>query len=180
MIPLPEEVLLLAIGYASFTGLLNFWLAVLVSLVCVIIIDIFHFSISTHGHTLLKRFIGGRIMRRVRKAVEDHGPWTVFVARFIPGVRILTPFVAGSSGMKFRKFAIANILGAVIQTPLIVWIGYALGTKIEPAIRFVERLESVIPFVMFTLAGVILIAFIFYRIHARHAVPVKKRAYGRA
>lgn len=147
-LPIPEEVILLVIGYASFIGVMNLWLVMLVAVVSVVLCDILHFYCATHGHGLLKRLLHGKTMARVRRAVEAHGPWAVFVARFVPLMRILTPWVAGTSGMKLRKFLVANVLGAIIQTPLVILIGYALGPQVEQGIAFVHTFEDVVPVVL--------------------------------
>ena len=57
IIPIPEEIILLIIGYASFTGVLDFRLAVLFSVLSIIASDAIHFYCATHGHGLLKLFL---------------------------------------------------------------------------------------------------------------------------
>jgi membrane protein DedA with SNARE-associated domain len=147
-LPIPEEVILLIVGYASFVGVMNLWLVMLVAIASVVLCDVLHFYCATHGHGLLKRLLHSKTMARVRRAVERHGLWAVFIARFVPVMRILTPWVAGTSGMRLKKFLVANALGAVVQTPLVIWIGYALGPQVEQGIAFVHTFEDVVPVVL--------------------------------
>jgi membrane protein DedA with SNARE-associated domain len=147
-VPLPEEILLLIIGYASFSGVLNFWLAVLLAIAGVVVSDVIHFYFATHGHGILKRLLHGKTIKRIERSVVRHGWWTVFIARFVPVMRILTPWVAGGSGMRFKTFLSANVLGAVIQTPIIIWIGYVLGPQVEHGIAFINKVDVFIPWIL--------------------------------
>ncbi len=148
-IPLPEEVLLLIIGYAAYSGVLkSLWLAVFVSVVGVVVSDVIHFYCATHGHGILKKLLHGRLVKRIQRSVERHGWWTVFIARFVPGMRILTPWAAGGAGMSFRAFFGANLLGALVQTPIVVWIGYVLGPQVGKGIVFIEKIDVFLPWVL--------------------------------
>ncbi len=145
-IPLPEEILLLIVGYAAYTDVLkSLWLAILISIAGVVLSDCIHFYCATHGHGILKRLLHGKTVKRVQRSVERHGWWTVFIARFVPVMRILTPWAAGGAGMKFRTFLGANLLGALIQTPVVIWIGYKLGPQVGKGILFIEKIDVILP-----------------------------------
>lgn len=148
VLPLMEELILLAVGYLAFAHVFHFWIAVLMSVASVVLVDNLHFYLGSHGHKLLKRFSSGNILGRVQRAVDQRGPIAVFIARFVPGMRILMPWVASTSGMRQRKFFVANLLGALIQTPIIVWIGYKLGTQVEKGIVFVHSIDGIVLLLM--------------------------------
>lgn len=59
--------------------------------------------------------------------LQRRGAWAVFVARFLPVVRTLTPAAAGTSGLPFRKFFPAVVAGAVSWSALHISLGAALG-----------------------------------------------------
>ncbi len=161
-LPIPEEILLLIIGCLAFEGVFSFWPAVLVALIGVIIVDNAHFYLASHGHSILRRFVNGRIIARVQKSVDSHGPYAVFFARFVPGTRVVTAWVAGTSGMKQRKFFFADTFGAVIQTPILIWIGKALGPQVEKAFSFVYSVDAAIPLVLlilFVLSAIVVCLF---------------------
>ena len=48
---------------------------------------------------------------RSRATSSDHGGKTILIGRFIGLVRALAPFVAGSSGMRYRAFVPYSVLG---------------------------------------------------------------------
>lgn len=79
------------------------------------------------------------------------GAWAVFVARFFPVVRTLTPAAAGTSGLALRRFIPAAALGAVCWSGLHIALGVALGQ----AARQVERYLSTGGAVVVILAVVI-------------------------
>ena len=49
------------------------------------------------------------------------------MARFVPIVRTIAPFVAGAGSMKYRNYILNCILGAVLWVAGITLLGYFLG-----------------------------------------------------
>ncbi len=60
---------------------------------------------------------------------EKNGGQTVIMARFVPIVRTVAPFVAGAGSMKYPKYITFCILGAVIWVSAITLVGYFLGNN---------------------------------------------------
>lgn len=58
---------------------------------------------------------------------ERHGGKTIILARFMPIVRTFAPVVAGAAYMGYRKFAIYNVVGAVLWVLSMTFLGYFLG-----------------------------------------------------
>ncbi len=56
-----------------------------------------------------------------------HGGQTVIIARFVPIVRTLAPFVAGAGSMNYRKYITYCIIGAVVWVVGISMLGYLFG-----------------------------------------------------
>lgn len=161
-LPIPEEVILLVTGCLVFENVFSFWPAVLVTLISVVVVDNLHFYLASHGHSVLKRFVNGRIIARVQKAVDLHGPYAVFFARFIPGTRVVTAWVAGTSGMRQIRFFFADLFGAAIQTPILIWIGRMVGPQAERALVFTHSVEAIIPLlllIVFVMFAIILCLF---------------------
>ena len=76
---------------------------------------------------------------RVEAYFERHGGKTILIGRFISLVRALAPFIAGSSGMKYRAFVPYSILGTGIWSILHILIGYFFSRSIEEAARYAGR-----------------------------------------
>ena len=71
--------------------------------------------------------------------VEDyfsrHGGKTIFIGRWIGIVRALAPFIAGSSGMRYRGFVPYSILGTGLWASVHILVGYFFSRSIESAAR---------------------------------------------
>jgi undecaprenyl-diphosphatase len=68
-----------------------------------------------------------------------HGGKTVFFGRFIGFARPLAPFIAGSSGMRYRVFLPYSVLGAGILNSIVIMLGYAFARSIDTAARYAGR-----------------------------------------
>ncbi len=60
---------------------------------------------------------------------KKYGPATVILARFMPIVRTMAPFVAGLGEMKYKKFISYSLLGSVLWINSFIWAGYYFGNR---------------------------------------------------
>src|SRR2546423_12563308 len=83
---------------------------------------------ATYGEALLQtrlgRHIPGEKVERVIGLFERHGPKFIMMARFLPGVRAVTYFVAGSTGVPYWKFLLYDGIAACASAPGWVLLGY--------------------------------------------------------
>jgi membrane protein DedA with SNARE-associated domain/membrane-associated phospholipid phosphatase len=68
-----------------------------------------------------------------------HGGKTILIGRFISVVRALAPFVAGSSGMRYRAFVPYSILGTGLWSAAHILIGYFFSRSIDTAAKYAGR-----------------------------------------
>ena len=66
-------------------------------------------------------------LTKTQEFYEKHGPKTVMLARFVPVVRALAPFVAGMGRMDYKTFCTYSVLGAFVWVGVCVGAGFALG-----------------------------------------------------
>jgi membrane protein DedA with SNARE-associated domain len=62
-----------------------------------------------------------------------HGGKTILIGRFIGLVRALAPFIAGSSGMRYRAFVPYSVLGTGLWATAFSLLGYFLSSNIGKA-----------------------------------------------
>ena len=86
------------------------------------------------------RFFNPAHVQRTRDFYERHGSRAIIYARFVPVVRTFTPFIAGVAGMRFSRFILFSVIGALGWITSMIVLGYELGS-----IKFVQdNLEKVI------------------------------------
>jgi membrane-associated protein len=73
------------------------------------------------------RFFKQAHIDRTHAFYEKHGGKTIILARFIPIVRTFAPFVAGIGRMSYARFALYNVVGAILWVILFVWAGWQFG-----------------------------------------------------
>ena len=63
-------------------------------------------------------------LRQVESYFQRHGGKTILIGRFIGLVRALSPFVAGSSGLSYRRFLPFSVIGCGLWATLFTVLGY--------------------------------------------------------
>ena len=75
--------------------------------------------------------------------VEDyfsrHGGKTIFIGRFISLVRAFAPFIAGSSGMRYRAFVPYSILGTGLWASAHILVGYFFSRSVETGAEYAGK-----------------------------------------
>ncbi len=130
---LPGDSLLFVTGALAATGDLNLPLVILLLLIAAIAGDAVNFSV---GSWFRRKTLEGRQyrwpnpehLRITHEFFERHGGKTIIIARFVPIVRTLAPFVAGIGQMPYARFALYNVAGAVLWVVSLTVAGYLLGS----------------------------------------------------
>ncbi len=76
---------------------------------------------------------------QVEAYFENHGGKTILIGRFLGLVRALAPFIAGSSGMKYRDFLPYSVLGTGLWSAAFSLLGYFLAENIHLAENIAGR-----------------------------------------
>ena len=135
-LPLPEEVTLLAAGLAVGWEQADFWLASAVCVAGILAGDaVIFFMGRRFGSQILaaritKFVLPERRQKRVAKYFVSHGNKTVFFARFFAGLRIGVYFYAGQHGIRWSRFLLFDLMGALISGPTSIWVGKFAASRI--------------------------------------------------
>jgi membrane-associated protein len=135
---LPGDSLLFAAGAFAATGALQLPLTILLLTVAAILGDTVNYWV---GHFLGPRLTGGHRLRLVRpehlerthQFFERYGAKTIVIARFVPIVRTMAPFVAGLGTMRYGRFMAYNVVGGVAWVMICTVAGYLFGNL--PVVR---------------------------------------------
>jgi undecaprenyl-diphosphatase len=71
----------------------------------------------------------------VERYFENHGGKTILAGRFIGFVRALGPFIAGSSGMRYRAFVPYSVLGTGLWGPGFTLVGFFASRSLDEAAK---------------------------------------------
>jgi membrane protein DedA with SNARE-associated domain len=127
-VPLPEDVPLITGGYLVGRGGFPF-LMIFTGLAGILIGDSIIFRAGQlYGERLLETRLGRHIPQdrvlRTKRAFEKHGPKFIMVARFVPGLRAVTYFVAGTTKVPYWEFLTFDGIAACVSAPLWVLLGW--------------------------------------------------------
>ena len=133
---LPGDSLLFAAGMlaAQETNELNVWVMMGILLVAAILGDTLNYQIgkkvgykATKIKIFGKNFVKEEHLNKTHEFYEKYGSKTIVIARFVPIVRTLAPFVAGIGSMSYKTFLTYNVVGAFLWVVGICLEGYLLG-----------------------------------------------------
>ena len=129
---LPGDSLIFALGALAASGALDIGLISLVLVVAAILGDTVNYHIGKFvGPKVFaqerNRFFKKEHLMKTHEFYEKHGAITIIIARFIPIIRTFAPFVAGIGVMRYGRFIIYNISGAIMWVALFSIGGYFFG-----------------------------------------------------
>jgi membrane protein DedA with SNARE-associated domain len=119
------------------------------------------FALGHHGgRPLIERYrhvfsIGADTVARGDRLFEKYGAATVFLARFIFGMRVLSSLLAGALHMPWRKFVLYNFLGAAVWVTGICAAGYLFGGHWGRLAHDLKRFDLAVAIVI-VVAGLLL------------------------
>lgn len=164
-VPLPEDISLILGGFLAHKGAASVPIMMAIGFVGILAGDSLIFLAGRRLGSQVGRSPKGFLARVVtpdkRAKVEGlfalHGQKIVMIARFLPGVRAVTYFTAGSAGMAYWRFILWDGLAALLSAPLFVWLGFHFGDKLDYAIDRMKEGQLVI----FAVVGAVgLVAFL--------------------
>ncbi|HCO19698.1 MAG: VTT domain-containing protein [Cloacibacterium normanense] len=130
---LPGDSLLFAVGLiASTTGQIDIYTIIPLLVLAALLGDNLNYFIGKKFGDFVQSkerilFLKKSHIEDTEKYFAENGGKTVILARFIPIVRTIAPFVAGAGEMKYRTYLLYCITGAFIWVSSITLLGYFLG-----------------------------------------------------
>jgi membrane-associated protein len=129
---LPGDSLLFTVGVVSGAGQLDIvWINAALMAAALIGDSTGFFLGRNTGPRIFTRpdshFFKQEYVRRTREFYDRYGGKTIILARFVPVIRTFAPFMAGVSGMPYRRFLSFSIFGSIGWVFAMTILGYKLG-----------------------------------------------------
>jgi membrane-associated protein len=137
-LPASGDVVLFAGGWFANVGRANLLPVMLSGLAGALVSDNAVYWIGRKGgrplinRVLKMRFlhflINEKSLEKAERYFDSHGGKMVFVARFGPGLRSMTPLFAGVTRMKYYRFLPYNLAAVVVWSVAYTLVGYVFGS----------------------------------------------------
>lgn len=150
-LPVPGETALLVASFLAYSEhkLSLGWIIVIATCACTLGDNLGYALGHYGGRPLLERYrdffhIPESTQKRGEALFERYGTATIFLARFIFGMRVIAGPLAGVLRMRWRAFTLFNFLGAVTWVSVIATAGYLFGQHWRLMVRQLNRFNVVV------------------------------------
>ena len=138
---LPGDSLLFTAGFLASQDYLNIWLLIVVCFVAAVTGDAVGYAFGHRvGRGLFRRpealLFRPQYLLKAEAFFDRHGGKAVIIARFLPIVRTFVPIIAGVGAMRYPRFALFNVIGAVLWAIGLPFGGYFIGSAIPSVDRY--------------------------------------------
>ncbi|MEI7961720.1 MAG: VTT domain-containing protein [archaeon] len=128
---LPGDSLLFLVGAFAGTGSLNVLLLLLILSIAAVLGDSVNYAVGRYfGEKvfLKKGLLKRKHLDKAKSFYTKYGAKAIVIARFVPVIRTIAPFVAGMAEMEYSKFLMYNIIGGVVWVSGFLFAGYFFGS----------------------------------------------------
>jgi len=135
--PFPSEVAMIPAGYLASKGDMSLTLAIVIGTLGSLSGALFNYYLAKkYGRKGVLKFgkyffFTEEKLQKMERFFVEHGSFSTFVARLIPGVRQFVSLPAGLSSMDIKKFMLYTTLGAGIWVIVLALLGYFIGGNEE-------------------------------------------------
>lgn len=149
-LPLPAGPFLVAAGTLAGTGRIKLGVALVLVGAASLVGDLVWYEV---GRRLGTRALGllcrismepDSCVRRSENFFERYGPYSLLVAKFIPGLRTAAPPLAGALGMPRRRFVSYDVLGALLWAAAYLGTGYVFAGRLEQIAAYVFQTSGLL------------------------------------
>lgn len=141
----PGETFLIFGGVVAGQGAISLWALIAIVWAAAVAGDLASFFAGRRlGRAFLERH-GPKVsitedrLRAVEAFFARHGGKAVLLGRFVGLVRAILPFLAGSSGMRLRRFLPYDVVGAGAWATSLLVLGYVFWQSFDRVLHYAER-----------------------------------------
>ncbi len=147
-LPIPATPLLLAAGALAGQGRLNPVACIAVAVAASMLSDAIWYQIG--------RVRGGKVLnllcrislepdscvRKTENSFAHHGARSLLIAKFVPGLNTMAPPLAGIIGMRWPRFLLFDLLGALLYVGTFAGVGYLFSDQFERVAEYAAQFGS--------------------------------------
>ncbi|MDZ5472090.1 DedA family protein [Bacillus sp. 31A1R] len=153
IVPVPNELIVMTIGLAASLQVLNPVIAFFVTYSGIITTLTVSYLLGKYvGRPLLstieKRERFSKKLEKSKNTMDKYHSYSLLLSCFLPGMRILVPFLYGTAKIPFKTFALFAYSGALIWLMIFFSLGYWFGDHKE---KIVQHEKEVFFFIVIAL-----------------------------
>ncbi len=145
VVPVPEEIVLIIVGYFTAKGHFYFFYSYGIFVAGMFISDTILYHMA---------YRGARITKKLREKIENnrhlkdegfvkkHIKKIIFISRFLMYFRWIGPVISGISHVPYKKFAFYNFIALLFYVPLVLFLGFYFENYIDKIISDVNRIRN--------------------------------------
>jgi membrane protein DedA with SNARE-associated domain len=171
MFPLPSELIMPFAGFLVALNKMDVLTLIIAATLGSLAGSLFSYWLGRHfGHRIVRRFgkyllLDNEHLKKAEKWFKNYGGRTVFISRFIPGIRHVISIPAGIGKMNIFKFSLLTVIGAGIWNTFLAWLGFILERNYNIVYKYTSYIDMLIVFIV----CVLVIYYIYKIIDSRKA-----------
>lgn len=138
--PIPAVPVLAAMGALCGLGRFSLAVSIGVSMLGALLADWIWFEIGRRRGGSVLSFLcklslePDSCVKKTHSVWDTYGPWTLLVAKFIPGINTVAPPLAGAAHMPRWRFLLTDALGSALWSGCFLSLGFLLRHEAEKAL----------------------------------------------
>jgi len=161
-VPVPAMPLLLAAGALAGAGRMSYFASLLFAMLGAVVADSVWFHLGRRKGIKILQLLcrislePDSCVRRTEGIFSRQGARSLLVAKFLPGLGLVTPPLAGIFRMRFRRFLLFDAIGCMLWAGAFLGLGYVFAGQIElVAARLASLGGWLVVLILASLAGYI-------------------------
>ncbi len=163
IIPVPEELVLLGMGYLTSLGIFKYYLVSIIFILGMLASDYILYSLAKRGSKLTKKLqekLEKKGILKNKEYLEKHINKIIFFSRFLVYLRFIGPVVSGTLGIDRKKFIKYDLLALVIYVNIFLGLGNYFHKQISFVTAGVARFKNYLLIVLAVVLSVLLLRYV--------------------